>query len=75
MPLHPVPQPLPLLTGIESAFLEMARQENVHTALGAFHESPGAVYWDGYDRVQKSLERVQALDKEMRAAGSKSSQH
>lgn len=71
----PVPQPLPLLTGIESAFLEMARQENVHTALGAFHESPGAVYWDGYDRVQKSLERVQALDKEMRAAGSKSSQH
>jgi hypothetical protein len=70
----PVPNPLPLLTGIESAFLVMAGQENVHTALGAFHASPGGVYWEGYDRVRKSLERVQALDKEMRAAGSKSSQ-
>ena len=64
----PDPKPPPLLTAIESAFLEMARQENVHTALGAFHESPGGVYWEGYDRIQ-------AFEKEIRAAGSKSLQH
>jgi len=71
----PAPKPLPLLTGVESAFLEMARQENVHAALGAFHESPGGVYRDGYDRVQKSLERIEAFDKEIRAAGAKGLQH
>jgi len=68
------PKPLPLLTGIESAFLEMARRENVRTGLGAFHESPGSVYWDGYARVQKSLERIQNFEKEIRAAGEKSVQ-
>jgi hydroxylamine dehydrogenase len=54
------------LTAIEQAYLHMARYENVRTALGAFHGSPGDVYWEGYARLQKSLAHIQRLEKEMR---------
>jgi len=60
----------PPLNPIERAFVNMAFQENVRTALGAFHESPSGVYTEGYARLQTSLTHIQDLEKEMRASRS-----
>lgn len=60
------PAPERRLTAIEQAYLDMARHENVRTALAAFHQSPGGVLWEGFTRLQKSLDRIQELEKQMR---------
>jgi len=64
------PKPVPPLNPIERAFVNMAFQENVRAALGAFHESPSGVYAEGYARLQTSLSKIQELEKEMRASTS-----
>jgi hypothetical protein len=46
----------------------MAFEENVRTWLGAFHESPSGVYWEGYARLQTSLNYIQEIAKELRAS-------
>jgi len=65
------PQPPPPLSDIESAYLNMARQENVRTVLSAYHESPAGVYSEGYARLQTSLARIQEMEKQMRAGASR----
>ncbi|MBI1788966.1 MAG: hypothetical protein HYR60_15645 [Acidobacteria bacterium] len=65
------PGTLAPLAAIERAFLEMARRDNVRTALSAFHGSPGGVYWEGYARVEKALEHIRGVEKEMRQTLSK----
>ena len=65
------PQPPPPLSEIESAYLNMARQENVRTVLSAYHESPAGVYAEGYARVQTSLTHIQEMEKQMRAGASR----
>jgi cytochrome c553 len=54
------------LTTIERAYLDMARHENVRTAMGAFHQSPGDVFWEGFARLEKTLHHIQALEGQMR---------
>ena len=54
------------LTAIERAYLDMARHENVQTALGAFHQSPDNVFWEGFARLEKTLHHIQALEGQMR---------
>jgi hypothetical protein len=48
------PKPERPLTAVEREYLEMARHENVRTALGTFHQPPGDVFWEGYARLQKA---------------------
>ena len=59
-------QPERRLTAIERAYLDMARHENVRTALGAFHQSPGDVYWEGFARLEKTLDQIRALETQLR---------
>jgi hydroxylamine dehydrogenase len=66
------PKPLPALSPIERAFVDMAFDENVRTWLAAFHESPGGVYWQGYARLQTSLTRIQEMERAMRVGAAKS---
>lgn len=58
-------EPAPL-QAIERAFLDMALRENVRTFLAAFHQSPGDVLWGGYARLQKSLDQIQEMERQMR---------
>jgi hydroxylamine dehydrogenase len=51
---------------IERAFLEMAFRENPRTRLAAFHQSPGDVLWEGFARLEKSLDQIEELEKQMR---------
>jgi hypothetical protein len=60
-------KPLPSLSLIERAFVTMAFEENVRTWLAAFHESPAGVYWEGYARLQTSLNRIQEIERELRS--------
>ncbi len=64
-------KPAEPLTAIERAYVDLARQENVRTALGAFHESPADVYWEGFARVQQSLDHMKALETELRQGSKK----
>jgi hypothetical protein len=57
--------PAPLLA-IERAFLDMALRENVRTALAAFHQSPGDVLWEGFARLERGLDRIKELERQMR---------
>jgi hypothetical protein len=67
------PKPLPPLNPIEQVFANMAFEENVRTALAAYHESPSGVYWKGYARLQASLSRIQEIERELRASASSKS--
>ena len=59
------------LTAIERAYFDMARHENVRTALGAFHQSPGDVFGEGFSRLEKTLDHIQTLEKQMRDTAKK----
>jgi len=57
------------LLAIERVFLEMALRENVRTWLAAYHQSPGDVLWEGFARLEKSLDQIEELEKQMREGG------
>jgi hypothetical protein len=62
------PKAPPPLNPIERAFVNMAFQENVRAALGAFHEASSGVYTEGYARLQTSLSHIQELERAVRAS-------
>ena len=67
-PASTAEKPLAPLLAIERAFLEMALRENVRTSLAAFHQSPGDVLW-GFARLEKSLDEIKELERQMRGTG------
>lgn len=62
------------LLAIERAFLEMAFRENARIRLAAFHQSPGDIFWEGFARLERSLERIQEMEKQMRGAAQRAKQ-
>lgn len=66
-------EPAPL-QAIERTFLDMALRENVRTSLAAFHQSPGDILWEGFARLQKSLDQIQEMERQRRGTAVRKAQ-